>query len=76
MPESLGCFFIQQQPVNNPAAMPNKANVNPTWELVSTSIAQALPSNIQKTCSQAQLPSNKPKKQPKPKMQPKTQSKN
>jgi hypothetical protein len=56
--------------------MLNKENFNPTWEVGSPSIAQALPSNIQKTFSQAQLPSTKPKKQPKPKTQPKTQTKN
>jgi hypothetical protein len=55
--------------------MPNKANINPTWELGITSIAQALPSNMEKSFSQAQLPSNKLKKQPKPKTQPKTQTK-
>ena len=55
--------------------MLNKANINPTWELGSQSISQALPSNMQKTCSQAQLPSTKPRKQPKPKTQPKKQTK-
>jgi hypothetical protein len=56
--------------------MPNKANINPTWELGSPNISQALPSKMEKTFSQAQLPSKKPQKQPKPKTQPKTQIKN
>ena len=56
--------------------MLHKANINPTWELGSPSIAQALPSNMEKTCAQAQLPTKKPKKQNKPKTQPKTQTKN
>ena len=56
-------------------AMTNKANINPTWELGSPSIAQALPSNMKKSFSQAQLPTKKPQKQPKQKTQPKTQSK-
>ena len=45
--------------------MLNEANVNPTWELGSPSIAQALPRNMEKTCSQAQLPTKKPKNNPK-----------
>jgi hypothetical protein len=56
--------------------MPNKADINPTWELGSPSTSQALPSNMEKTCSQAQLPTTKPQKQPKQKTKPKTQSKN
>jgi len=55
--------------------MLHKANFNPTWELGSPSIAQAFPINMEKTCSQAQLPSKKLRKQPKQKTKPKTQSK-
>jgi hypothetical protein len=42
--------------------MKHRANFNPTWELGSTSIAQALPSNMEKTFSQAQLPTKKTQK--------------
>jgi len=31
--------------------MPNKSNINPTWELGSPNISQALPSNIEETAS-------------------------
>jgi hypothetical protein len=68
----LGAFLF-----NKPGrAMLHKTNINPIWELGSPSIAQALPSNMEKSFSQAQLPSTKPQKQPKQKTQPKTQTKN
>jgi hypothetical protein len=65
-----------QQPVNNLLGMLHKANFDPTWEVGIPSSSQALPSNIQKSYSQAQLPTKKPKKQPKPKTKTKTQTKN